>query len=106
MRVRLPKFLRWFEALVQANVAGGGVHLLGDALGYVDLSLEQVLRGLDYAFPRAMAKLAPELPGLAALRAHVAGLPRIAAYRATPRCLPFNESGIFRRYPELDVADP
>jgi glutathione S-transferase len=33
----------------------------------------------------------------------VAAQPRIAAYRASPRCLPFNEHGIFRRYAELDI---
>jgi glutathione S-transferase len=27
---------------------------------------------------------------------------RIAAYLASPRRQPFNETGIFRRYPELD----
>lgn len=103
VRARLPKFLRWFESLVQANAEGQGLHLLGSTLTYVDLSLEQVLRGLDYAFPRAMAKLAPELPALAALRTHVAAQPRIASYRASPRCLAFNEQGIFRHYPELDI---
>jgi glutathione S-transferase len=102
---RLPKFLRWFEAVVQANADGGGRHLLGDSLSYVDLSMNQVLRGLAYSFPRAMARIQAELPGLLALREHVDAQPNIAAYRASPRCLPFNESGIFRRYPELDV-DP
>jgi glutathione S-transferase len=28
--------------------------------------------------------------------------PNIAAYLASPRRIPFNEDGIFRRYPELD----
>jgi glutathione S-transferase len=28
--------------------------------------------------------------------------PRIKAYLASPRRLAFNESGIFRHYPELD----
>jgi glutathione S-transferase len=28
--------------------------------------------------------------------------PRIAAYLASPRRIPFNEDGIFCRYPELD----
>lgn len=104
VRARLPKFLGYFEALVQANAAGEGHHLIGGATSYVDLSMNQLLRGIDYAFPRAMAKLAPTLPGLAALREQVDALPNIAAYRASPRCLPFNENGIFRRYPELDAA--
>lgn len=97
---RLPKFLRYFESVVQANDVG---FLLGDSLSYVDLSMNQVLRGLAYAFPRALARIEPELPGLFALREHVDALPNIAAYRASTRCLPFNESGIFRRYSALDV---
>lgn len=100
---RLPKFLRYFESVLQANPHGQGRHLLGSSLTYVDLAMDQLLRGLDYAFPRAFAKLEPELPRLLALRDHVDALPRIAEYRASPRCIPFNESGIFRRYPELDL---
>ncbi|MBV8474275.1 MAG: glutathione S-transferase, partial [Hyphomicrobiales bacterium] len=30
---------------------------------------------------------------------------RVAAYLASPRRVPFNESGVFRHYPELD-RDP
>jgi glutathione S-transferase len=101
---RMPKFLRYFESVLQANSQGQGRHLLGGSLTYVDLSMDQLLRGLAYAFPRAFESLVPELPGLTALRGHVDALPRIAAYRASPRCIPFNESGIFRRYPELDLA--
>ena len=97
---RLGKFLRYFEAVLQDN---GGEHLIGDALSYVDLSMDQLLRGLAYAFPRAFAQLADELPGLLALRDRVDALPNIAAYRASERCLPFSEEGIFRRYPELDL---
>lgn len=100
---RLPKFLRYFEAIVEANQAGSGRHLLGDALSYVDLTMNQVLRGLAYAFPRAWARVEGELPGLIALRDHVDALPNIAAYRASERCLAFNENGIFRRYIELDI---
>ena len=100
---RMPKFLRYFEAVLQGNAQGQGRHLLGGALTYVDLSMDQLLRGLEYAFPRAFAKIVPEIPGLIALREHVDGLPRVAAYRASSRCIPFNETGIFRRYPELDL---
>lgn len=99
---RMPKFLRWFESVLQANPHAPGRHLLGASLTYVDLSMNQVLRGLAYAFPRGFAAIEPEIPGLLALRDMVDALPRIAAYRASPRCIPFNEHGIFRRYPELD----
>ncbi len=33
----------------------------------------------------------------------VAARPRIAAYLASPRRIPFNEDGIFRHYRELDA---
>lgn len=102
---RLPKFLRWFESVLQANPHGQARHLVGGSLTYVDLSMNQLLRGLAYAFPRAFAAIEPEIPGLLALRDMVDALPRIAEYRASPRCIPFNEHGIFRRYPELDLAE-
>jgi glutathione S-transferase len=37
-----------------------------------------------------------------ALHGRVAGRPRIAAYLTSGRRIPFNQSGIFRHYPELD----
>jgi glutathione S-transferase len=36
----------------------------------------------------------------------VAARPRIAAYLRSKRRIPFNEMGIFRRYPELDGPPP
>jgi len=100
---RLPKYLRWLEDVLERNVASGGQWLVGRDLGYVDLSAFQVVEGLRYAFPNAMAKLEPELPRLVALRDRVAARPRIAAYLASERRIPFNQHGIFRHYPELDL---
>jgi glutathione S-transferase len=37
-----------------------------------------------------------------ALRDAVPARPRLAAYLASDRRVPFKETGIFRRYPELD----
>ncbi len=51
-----------------------------------------------------MARVERRTPKLTALRDRIAARPRIAAYLASDRRLPFNEDGIFRRYPELDVA--
>jgi glutathione S-transferase len=99
---RMPKFLGYFERVLVKN---GGTCFVGAELSYVDLSLFQVLTGLDYAFPRATALARAHFPHLFALRAAVAERPRIAAYLASPRRLAFNENGIFRRYPELDL-DP
>ena len=41
---------------------------------------------------------------LLALRARVQERPRIAAYLASARRIPFNEQGIFRHYPQLDAG--
>jgi glutathione S-transferase len=49
-----------------------------------------------------MQRLRRKLPRLSALAERVAERPRLAAYLASPRRIPFNEMGIFRRYPELD----
>ena len=77
-------------------------YAMGRAATYVDLSLFQMLAGLRYAFPRAMARLERKHPRLAALHDRVAARPRVAAYLASTRRIPFNQQGIFRRYPELD----
>jgi glutathione S-transferase len=96
---RLPTFFAWFD---RVRVASGGPWLLGATRTYADLSFFQLLAGLEYAFPIAYAREVHKHPALAALRDRVAALPRIAAYLASDRRIPFNETGIFRRYPELD----
>ena len=98
---RIGKYLGYFERVLNANPASSG-HLVGASLTYADLSLFQVVEGLSYAFPRAMARLRSGWPGLIALHDRVAALERIAAYLASERRIPFNEDGIFRHYPELD----
>ncbi|MDB5748897.1 MAG: Glutathione S-transferase [Massilia sp.] len=95
---RIPKFLHYF-----GHVLGEQAFLAGPELTYADLSLFQVLEGLAYAFPKALARALAEHPNLAAFRQRIATRPRIAAYLTSPRRLPFNEQGIFRRYPELDA---
>jgi glutathione S-transferase len=99
---RMPKFLGYFERVLAQNPAGGGKHLVGSSLTYADLSLFHVVAGLRYAFPKAVAWLEPTLLRTVALHDSVAARPRIAAYLASPRRLPFSEHGVFRHYPELD----
>lgn len=96
---RLPKYLGYFENLLAPNPRGG---LAGKRLCYADLSLFQVVEGLTYAFPEAMARTKSRYPQLHALRDRVAARPRIRAYLASDRRIPFNEQGIFRHYAELD----
>jgi glutathione S-transferase len=96
---RLPKFLNYFEQVLERN---GSRVLVGSAVSYVDLSLFQMIEGLRYAFPRAMTKQERKHRRVIALRDRVAARPRLAAYLASERRLPFNQAGIFRHYPELD----
>ncbi|HTT71947.1 MAG TPA: glutathione S-transferase [Anaeromyxobacteraceae bacterium] len=103
---RIPKFLRYFDEALDSNPGGGGRWLVGAKCSYVDLSLFQVMAGLRYAFPRAMRRHERAFPRLVALHDAVKERPRIAAYLASSRRLPFNEHGIFRHYPELDLAPP
>jgi glutathione S-transferase len=97
---RVPKYLGYFEDLLKEN---GGSYIAGRRVSYVDLSLFQIVEGLRYAFPRRMKAFEDDIPRLAALRERIAVRPNIKAYLASDRRIPFNESGIFRRYPELDA---
>jgi glutathione S-transferase len=101
---RMPKYLGWLERVLARNRKSRGRWLVGSDRTYVDLSAFQVIAGLRYAFPNATAQLEQKLPRLVALRDAVATRPRIAAYLASDRRLPFNEQGIFRHYPELDAS--
>ncbi len=96
---RIPKFMKYFERALQTN---GGEYFVGGELSYVDLSAFQAVRGLEYAFPRAMSEVRDDAGGLFALADRVERRPNIAAYLESDRRLPFNEQGIFRHYPELD----
>lgn len=101
-RERIPKFLGYFESVL-ARGPRAAEWLAGARATYVDLSLFQLLAGLRYAFPRTMTQIEKKTPRLAALAERVQARPRLAAYLASKRRLPFNEQDVFRRYPELDV---
>lgn len=96
---RLPKFLNYFEQVLRRN---GRSVLAGNAVSYVDLSLFQMIEGLRYAFPRAMKKQERKSRRVIVLHDQMAARPRLAAYLASKRRLPFSQEGIFRHYPELD----
>ena len=98
---RLPKFLGYFERILARDRSGRG-WLVGARVTYADLSLFQVVSGLSYAYPKAMARLARRYRRVMDNAARVALRPRIGAYLASPRRIPFNEDGIFRHYPELE----
>jgi len=96
---RVPKYLGYFDRVLKKS---GGVYALGRRLSYIDLSLFQLVEGLRYAFPKAMTRIEPEVPRVVAVRDRVAERERIRKYLASPRRRAFNESGVFRHYPELD----
>jgi glutathione S-transferase len=99
---RLPKFLGYFERIVDSNPLGNQF-MIGTALSYVDLSIFQTIEGLRYAFPKAMKRTASNYPLLLDLHYRVALQPRVARYLKSKRRIPFNKQGIFRHYPELDI---
>jgi glutathione S-transferase len=99
LKNRVPKYMRYFERVLERS---GGTYLVGRKLTYADLSLFQIVEGLRYAFPRAMARQQRRIPRVIALHDAVARRPRIAAYLASDRRIAFNEQGIFRCYKELD----
>jgi glutathione S-transferase len=101
LELRAPKYLGYFEKVIQRNGTGKG-RLIGAKTTYPDLSLFQVVEGLRYAFPNAMKTIENSYPRVLALHDAVAERPRLKTYLASPRRIAFNEMGIFRRYPELD----
>ena len=101
---RIPKYLGYFERVLERNPHGDR-HLVGRRVSYCDLSLFQLVAGLRYAFPRAMAPLGPHFGRVAALHDRIAARPRIAAYLRSARRIALNEQGIFRHYPELDAEN-
>jgi glutathione S-transferase len=104
LKYRAPKYLGYFEQVLAENRAGKGRHLVGGRLSYADLSLFQIVAGLRYAFPKAMRRIEKRHQRVVAVHDAVAGRTRIAAYLESPRRLAFNEDGIFRHYPELDLG--
>lgn len=98
---RIPKFLGYFERVLERNPHGQG-WLVGGSASYADLSLFQLVEGLHYAFPRGMRGFDERYSRVAQLRHQVLARENIAAYLKSARRIAFNEEGIFRHYAELD----
>ena len=101
LAVRLPKYLRYFEDVLRR---AQGSYLLGRTCSYADLSLFQMVEGLRHAFPVAFGRTERSFSRILKVRDGVAARPRLAAYLASARRIPFNRMGIFRHYPELDLV--
>ena len=98
---RLPKYLGYFEDVIACNPDGSG-QMAGQTITYIDLSMFQIIDGLNYAFPKTMADQKEDFPLLMALHVRVRDIKQIAAYLASERRIPFNEEGLFRHYKALD----
>ena len=101
VKTRLPKFLTYLEK-VYGNCGSQSAFLLDSTLSYVDLSTFQIIDGLNFAFPKAMAAQSGDYPHLLELHNTVKNLPELSSYFSSDRRIPFNNFGIFRHYPELD----
>jgi glutathione S-transferase len=101
---RVPKFLHYFETVIRSN-GKRTPWMIGARLTYADLSMAQVLAGLRFAFPNASAHKLRPCPRLRALHDAVFERPRIKRYAASGRRIAFNNDGLFRQYPELDLSD-
>jgi len=99
LSTRAPKYLGYFDAVVKK----GGPYVLGRKVTYMDLSLFQLIEGLRHAFPNAMREIERGVPRVIEVHDRVAERANIKKYLASPRRIAFNESGIFRHYPELDA---
>jgi glutathione S-transferase len=61
LRDRMPKFLGWFERILEANPEGGD-RPFGSSVTYADLSLFQLIEGFRFAFPLAPERELANLP--------------------------------------------
>ncbi|KAI0121321.1 hypothetical protein BJ170DRAFT_704407 [Xylariales sp. AK1849] len=105
VKSRLPKFLGYFERVLQGKASGDGPWLHGGKLTYADLVLFQCVDGIKYAFTKAMkaAEDSGKFGKVFDLYEAVKDRPRIKEYLASDRRQKYS-MGIFRHYEELDVV--
>ncbi|HTU58532.1 MAG TPA: glutathione S-transferase C-terminal domain-containing protein, partial [Polyangiales bacterium] len=103
---RLGKFLNYFEQALTRRSRQSS-YLTGARCSYADLSLFQVVDGLQHAFPNAFERSARAAPRVLELAERVKQRPRIASYLVSPRRIPrSDDGGIFSHYPQLDPPLP
>lgn len=105
-RNRLPKYLSYFERILQGESSEVGTYLYGGNLSYADLVLFHTLDGLQFAFPKCMNRLhnTGEYRRVFSLHQTVKDIPRIRNYLASERRQPYGR-GLYRHYTELDDPD-
>ena len=105
IKVRLPKFLGYFERVLKSQASKGGEYLYGGQLTYADLVLFQCIDGVSYALPNAMGRLRKEAKyeEVFGLYDRIKERENIKAYLASDRRQKYG-MGIYRNYPELDES--
>ncbi|KAG9026663.1 hypothetical protein FRB95_008633 [Tulasnella sp. JGI-2019a] len=100
---RFPKFLVYFNSVLESNEEGSSVYLIGKQTTTADLTLFHVLTGMEHAFPKRMSVLKKDSKYALVfkLKERVESSENIAKYLASGRRIPFGK-GIWRHYPELD----
>lgn len=103
---RLPKFVGYFERVLQGEASKGGEWLYGGQLTWADLVFWQCLDGVTFAFPKAVEGLknSGKYGKVFGLYDRVKGRENIKAYLASDRRQDYG-MGIYRHYPELDAGE-
>lgn len=76
---RIPKFFDYFNSVLKTNGTG---HLVGSKVTYADLSLFQVVDGLQFAFPKCLKRIAGDdkYSQVFKLKKSIEETPQIAEY--------------------------
>jgi glutathione S-transferase len=85
---RLPRYLKYFERVLNSNGSGSGF-AIGSSLSYVDVCLFHAERASEFQFPEGWATVAPEVPLLHMHYAMMRANPRLKAYIESDRAQPF-----------------
>ncbi|KAL9127466.1 MAG: hypothetical protein Q9217_003666 [Psora testacea] len=106
LETRLPKFLEYFERVLQGEASKGGEYLYAGQLTFADLVLWHCLDGVTHAFPRAMEKVRKEgmYGRVFMLYDRIKGMKEIEEYLGSERRMKYGK-GIYRHYPELDIEE-
>lgn len=103
---RIPKFLGYFELVLQGEASKGGEWLYAGQLTFADLVLWQCLDGVTFAFPKAVkrARDSGKYDKVFRLYERIKERDSIKSYLASERRKKYS-MGIYRHYPELDADE-
>ena len=101
---RLPKFLGYFERVLQGAASGAGEWWYGGQMTWADLVLWQGLDGVSHAFPAAVEEMrkSGDYARVFEHQDRVADVEAVKTYLESDRRKEYGQ-GIWRKYEELDV---